>query len=160
MKTVLVLLTVILVSACSSTHPYETKGEPNFDIDFKSGGAFMKSTDLEVAIFEYLPNCKAHYMGTVELSRNNKTSIFVPVGKNIGVRTFFHQGGFFSNTEYTNADSEAFRMVTKKSETYLLEVEEDDGAIGRHIYANRKGKKVELEFAKFNSNCKEYQDEE
>jgi hypothetical protein len=155
----LALILLSTISGCSSTKAYRNEGAPNLKVIFKSGGAFLARTDLAVSVFEYLPSCKVRYLGTIEISRNENGSLSLPVNRALGVKTIFKRGGFFSNTEYTNS-STPFRQVFKKGEQYELEVEEDNGAIGRNFYRTDGGKRTDLEALEFYpSKCKIFEDE-
>jgi hypothetical protein len=150
---------LLIWSGCSSTHPYELTGEPNFKISFKTGGRFMMKTHLEVSMFEYLPTCKIHYLGTVKLKNEQSQSVYLPKGANVGVRNFLEQGGWWSDVQIHHQDAKPFTFTVAPEASYEFEFEEDAGAIGENYYKTLKGKRTELAPVQFTKTCLTYEDE-
>jgi len=158
-KIVRLTIFIFALSGCSSLKDYVSKGAPNFTASFKAEGSFLQSKELDLNIFEYKPNCKVKYLGTIEMDRNETKRIALPVNRAIGVKLVYDHTILWARSETVHA-SDPFKMVLRKDTRYALDFEVEGGSIGSNFYDVTNGKRQELAPVEFYKNqCKDFEDE-
>lgn len=145
-KIIAVLAATLLLAACSSIKPYESKLAPNMELRYANAQKqFFTSTNAELDLYKQGKKaCDLDYMGTTDFSRDPK-SIGVPTGEYLYMNVARTTGGFFTSTNFKDI---RVRFKPQAGKQYVLTYELGENSYDLNLEQKVSGgarKEVRLE---------------